>query len=294
MAPRRPPPDDAQRWAHVRRVEDEHPPIDVASVDFTIRRPGLVLDRYGTTFDYMARVELEVERNILELGTLLPDVPEIDRYFYRDVWFPQESRHGQLLDEVLVSLGHRPAAADVDTLSTKIHVVGALAHLSWFHDVVRMLYYLTGVATERSAVIAYSRLVEGLRGLGESSLAETVIAPIRRQEPGHFAYYQMSARALWGQLSGWQRWLVRRLRERTFAPVGANNAEQRADVGDMLRTFGFQTPDAASDFALQVARVEAELIWAEGQGLKVPAYVVRSFADAVELAIVRERRSLAA
>ena len=62
----------------------------------------------------------------------------------------------------------------------------------------------------------------------------------------------------------------------------------------MVRGFGFSTPDAASDFVFQVARVEAELIWATRQGLKVPAYVVRSFADAVELAIDRERREPAA
>ena len=30
----------------------------------------------------MARVELEVDRNVLELTTMLPDPPEIDRHFY--------------------------------------------------------------------------------------------------------------------------------------------------------------------------------------------------------------------
>ena len=53
----------------------------------------------------MARVELEVDRNVLELTTLLPDPPEIDRRFYAEVWQPQEIRHGQILDELQVQLG---------------------------------------------------------------------------------------------------------------------------------------------------------------------------------------------
>lgn len=40
------------------------------------RRPDLVRDRFGTVLDHLARTELEVERNVLELATLLPDPPE--------------------------------------------------------------------------------------------------------------------------------------------------------------------------------------------------------------------------
>jgi hypothetical protein len=53
----------------VERLGAEHPPIDVASVDFTVRRPDLLLERFGRVLDYMARAELEVERNVLEPPT---------------------------------------------------------------------------------------------------------------------------------------------------------------------------------------------------------------------------------
>ncbi len=280
-------PDDGQRWAHVRRIQNEHPPIDLGTVDFTVRRPDLVRDRYGGTLDYMARVELEVERNILELGTILPNAPELDRFFYRDVWHPQETRHGLILDAVLATIGHRPAVPDLDSLSVKIRTVGALAHLNWFQDVVRMVYYLTGAITERTAVLAYHRLQDGLKEMGEHALADTAITPIRRQEPGHYAYYQASCRVLWAQLAGYQRWLVRRLRAISFAPVGANTPEQTADIGAMIQTLEFGDPAAGNGFTEQISRIETELLWAHRQGLRVPPYVVRSFAEAIELARTR-------
>ena len=86
---------------------------------------------------------------MLELNTMLPSPPEIDVHFYADVWHPQEIRHGQILDELQQRLGRPPATPDLDTVSMKMHVLGALGHLAPIQDVVRMLYYLTGQATER-------------------------------------------------------------------------------------------------------------------------------------------------
>jgi hypothetical protein len=270
---------------HVDRLAADHPPIDLASVDFSVRRPDLLGARYGHVLDYLARVELEVDRNVLELTTMLPDPPEVDRYFYADVWQPQEIRHGIILDKLQVELGRPPAVPDVDTVSAKLKVLGALAHLGAFQDVVRMLYYLTGMATERSAVLAYNLLYDGVVELGEDAVAQTVVAPIRRQEPGHYAFYQLSARGLWSELAGWQRWLVRRLRQRSFGPVGTNNAEQRADFGEVMVTLGIA--DDSDRFATQVARVEQELLWARAGGLPVPPYVLAAFRDAVALAGAR-------
>ena len=181
------------------RLGAEHPPIDLASVDYTIRRPEVLNERYGHVLDYMARVELEVDRNVLELMTMLPDPPEVDRRFYAEVWHPQETRHGLILDQLQVRIGRDNAAADLDHVSAKIKILGALSHLSPVQDVVRMLYYLTGMSTERSAVLAYNLLHDGLRDLGETALASTVVAQIRRQEPGHYAFYQLSARAHWAR-----------------------------------------------------------------------------------------------
>lgn len=266
----------------VDRLALEHPPIDLASVDYAVRRPREFEQRFGHVLDYMARVELEVDRNVLELTTMLPDPPEIDRHFYADVWQPQEIRHGLILDRLQVELGRTPAQPDLDSVGMKLRILGAMAHLGPFQDICRMLYYLTGVATERSAVVAYNLLHAGVVEMGEDAIAETLITPIRRQEPGHFAFYQLSARGLWSELAGWQRWMVRLMRRLSFAPVGANNTQQLADFGGVLATLGIAA--RTDDFAEKISRVERELLWARHQGLKVPDYISRAFHEAVELA----------
>jgi hypothetical protein len=281
--------EDRRRWEHVERIGAEHPPIDINTVDFTVRRPNLLLNRYAPVLDYMARAELEVERNVLELATVLPDAPDIDRHFYADVWHHQEAQHGLILDRLLVELGHRPAQADLSTISPKIRIVGALGRIQAFQDVVRMLYYLTGLTTERSALMAYYKLDDGIRQLGEIAMSDTIITPIRRQEPGHHAYYQMSSQALWRQLSIWQRWLVRRLRAITFVPVAASTPEHKADVGDMMISLGLSSPAEAAAFTEQIAHVERDLLWAREAGMRVPSYVARAFAAAVESAQSRSK-----
>lgn len=276
---------EARLAEHVDRLGHEHPPIDLDSVDYSVLRPEVLNERYGHVLDYMARVELEVDRNVLELTTLLPDPPEIDRRFYAEVWQPQETRHGLILDRLQMQLGRPAAEADLTSVGIKMRILGALAHLDSFQDVCRMLYYLTGMATERSAVLAYNLLHKGVAELGEDPVARTVIDPIKRQEPGHYAFYQLSARGLWGQLAGWQRWLVRRMRSLSFAPVGANNNVQKADFGDLMATLGID--GRSDDFAGQISRVERELLWAHRSGLAVPPYVAKAFREAVELAEVR-------
>ncbi len=271
--------------AHVDRLGEEHPPIDLDSVDWTVRDPDALSARFGHVLDYMARVELEVDRNVLELVTMLPDPPEVDRRFYADVWQPQEIRHGLILDELQTRMGRPPATPDRDTVSAKLRVLGVLGHLDRVQDVTRMLYYLTGMATERSAVLAYNLLHDGVAEMGESAVAETIVAPIRRQEPGHYAFYKMSAIGLAGQLAPWQRWLVRRLRQLSFAPVGANDDAQRADFGDVMEALGIT--DDLEDFTETIARVERELLWAQADGMRVPPYVLAAFRDAAERAAAR-------
>ena len=267
---------------HVERLAEEHPPIDLASVDLEVRRPDLVARRFGHVLDYMARVELEVDRNVVELAVLLPDPPEVDVRFFRDVWHPQEVRHGEILDAVLAQLGRPPAAPDLDGVGLKLRVLGALGRVDAFQDVSRMLYYLTGVATERSAVLAYNLLHEGLVEMGEQAVARTAVAAIKRQEPGHFAFYRLSARAHWATLAPWQRWLVRRLRAVSFAPVGVYSPEQSADFGDLMASLGIT--EGLDDFTASIARVERELLFARDRGLAVPPYVRRAFSEAVERA----------
>ncbi|MFD7076924.1 GTP-binding protein LepA [Nocardioides sp. NPDC059952] len=279
-------PTDTDRLvAHVARLGEEHPPIPMDSVDFTVNDPVGFGARFGHVLDYMARVELEVDRNVLEISTMLPNPPEVDKQFYAEVWQPQEIQHGLILDRLQQVLGRPPATTDLDHVSLKLKVLGLLAHLEPFQDVCRMLYYLTGMATERSAVIAYNLLHDGVIETGEHAVADTVIAPIKRQEPGHYAFYQLSARAHWATLAAWQKWLVRRLRRISFAPVGVNNVSQLADFGDVMETLGVD--HEGRDLAADVARVEQELLWARDRGLPVPDYVTRAFRDAVEAAQVR-------
>lgn len=66
---------------HVTRLGEEHPPIPLDAVDLTVRDPQAFEARFGHVLDYMARVELEVDRNVLELTTMLPDPPEVDVFF---------------------------------------------------------------------------------------------------------------------------------------------------------------------------------------------------------------------
>lgn len=276
---------------HVERLGADHPPLELASVDFTVHQPEVVAQRFGRVLDYMARAELEVERNVLELTVLLPDPPEVDRHFFADVWQPQEAMHGRILDELQTRLGSPPAEVDLDTVSLKIRMLGAMAHLGPVQDVVRMLYYLTGMTTERSALLSYHLLNDGLVEMGEAALAETVITPIRRQEPGHYAFYQMSCRGLWPRLDGWQQWLVRRLRAASFAPVAANSPAQLAAVGDAMSQLGVHDADSILSFGEQVSRVERDLLFAQDQGLRVPPYIARSFTECLHLS---QERGLAA
>ena len=271
---------------HVDRLGEEHPPIPLDSVDYTMKRPGLLAERFGSVLAYMSRVELEVERNVLELNILMPDPPEVDQHFYADVWMPQETHHGLILDRLQVLAGLEATTPNLTDVSFRLKLLGALGRVGAVQDVSRMLYYLTGLATERSAVLAYNKLHAGMLELGERAVARTVVAPIRRQEPGHFAYYQIAARGLWSQLGGWQKWLVRTLRRKTFGPVGAENKQQRLEFGKAIRALGIVTGDDADlqHYADQVGRVEHELLWASRRGLRVPKYVFESFRRAAHAA----------
>ncbi|MFB9376203.1 GTP-binding protein LepA [Kineococcus gynurae] len=267
---------------HVLRLGEKHPPIRLDSVDRTVNDPWAVRSGFGHVIDYLARVELEVDRNVLELLSLLPDVSENDRLFYADVWQPQEIQHGLVLDRLQQDIDMAPADPQVDVINPKIRILGALSHLKPIHEVARLLYYLTGAATEKSAVLAYSLLVEGLDGLGEQAISKTIVQPIRRQEPGHFAFYRLSATQMIQQnvLAPWQMRLARVLRRKSFSPVGAHTAEYRAQFGAIMTTLGLDK--TIMDFASQLSIVERELLHARDQGMKVPPYILAALKDCLE------------
>ena len=272
---------------HVQRLGEQYPPIALDSVDRGIRNPTVVMDRYGHVIDYLARVELEVDRNVLELLVLLPDVSEVDRMFYADVWQPQEIQHGLILDRLQQDIG-RPATVPELEVSFKMKVMGALAHFSSIQDIARLLYYLTGASTERQAVLAYNVLYDGMQHLDEGAIAETIIAPIRRQEPGHFAFYRMSATELIqsGTLKPWQLYLARIMREKSYNLVGTNGQDRyRTQMGGVIDTLGFS--DDLEKYAREVGRIEAQLLWADHEGMEFPPYVLKALRESVDL--YRER-----
>jgi len=208
---------------HVQRLGELYPPIPLDSVDQTIKRPSLVAKRFGHVIDYLARVELEVDRNVLELLVLLPEADEINKTFYADVWQPQEIQHGLILDQLQQDLGRTAAKPQLE-VSFGIKILGALAHLKPIEDIAKLMYFLTGASTERQAVLAYNKINKGMQQLGETAISETIITPIKQQEPGHFAFYQMSATAMIQDkvLKPWQLFLTRVMREKSYHLVGTN------------------------------------------------------------------------
>ena len=151
---------------HVQRLGELYPPIDLDSVDRTIKNPRVVAQRYGHVIDYLARVELEVDRNVLELLVLLPDVDDTNKTFYADVWQPQEIQHGLILDRLQQDLGRTPATPHL-AVSFRIKILGALASLKPIQDIAKLLYFLTGASTERQAVLAYNQINTGMKQMGE-------------------------------------------------------------------------------------------------------------------------------
>ncbi len=277
---------------HVQRLGELYPPIPLDSVDRTIKRPWIVARKFGHVIDYLARVELEVDRNVLELLVLLPEADETNKTFYADVWQPQEIQHGLILDRLQQDLGRTAADPHLD-VSFGIKILGALAHLKPIQDIAKLMYFLTGASTERQAVIAYNKINRGMQRLGETAISETIITPIKQQEPGHFAFYQMSATAMIQDkvLKPWQLFLTRVMREKSYNLVGTNKMKQyKADMGGVMADLGLD--DDLEGYAREVGRVENRLLWAHKQGMEFPPYILKALKESVELYRERLARGL--
>lgn len=266
---------------HVERLGELYPPIPIGSVDRTVSNARAVRERYGHVLNYLARVELEVDRNVLEILTVIPGVEETDRFFYEDVWQPQEIQHGLILDQLCMDVGLPPSTPKLEINWTH-KLLGALAHLRPVQDVSRMMFYLSGASTERQAVLAYNQFNSRLEEMGEDAIVETIITPIKRQEPGHFAYYRMSAERLGAKLRPWQIWLSQQLRSFSYNLVGTNGDEEyKQDMGGLMVTFDLD--EDLEDYAREIGRLEAKIIWADHEGMKFPPYILERMRESVEL-----------
>src|SRR5947209_18933032 len=112
---------------HVDRLGEKHPPIPLDSADLTVHDPVAVRERFAQVLAYMARVEMEVERNVLELAVLLPGSSGTDEVFAQQVWGPQEEHHGALLDALGQRIGLPPAPPGPDPVGPRIPLLGARA-----------------------------------------------------------------------------------------------------------------------------------------------------------------------
>lgn len=270
-------------YDHVRKLEQEHPPLRLDAVDRTIVRPDLVRERFAGVLDYLTRGELEVDRNVLELLTLLPAPSEVDRLFYADVWYHQEMAHGYILDQLQQDLG-MAAAEPYMTIPLRMKLLGAMAHWEPMQEISRFLYYLTGASTERQAVLGYSTLTKELNQMGERAIAETIIHPIKQQEPGHFAFYQMSATQMVQDkvLEPWQMFVARLLRSTSFTLVGVDYVKKyKADMGAVL--VGLSMDEELEVYAKELGRLEAKLLWANRNGMEFPPYFLKALRESVEM-----------
>ena len=262
------------------------------SVDFTVNEPAAMRQRFAGVLDYLARVELEVERNVLELLTIMPNPSRADQSFYADVWYDQEIQHGRILDELKRRID-LPEAEPLLQVGFAVKALRAMAHFEPIQDVARTIYYFTGASTERQAVLAYNAFATRLDEMGEKAIRATIINPIKRQEPGHFAFYRMSAEKIAGDgtLKPWQMWLARRLRAFSYELVGTHHDPRyKAQMGEVVVQLGFDAELAT--FAKEIGRLEASLLWAQHQGLDFPPYVLAALREAVDL--YRDQGSFAA
>src|SRR3546814_11429169 len=77
---------DARLSAHVDRIEQEHPPVPLDSVDYTVPRPDLLDERSGPVPDSLARGTLAADRNVLAPAAMTPEATAMARSLASTGW----------------------------------------------------------------------------------------------------------------------------------------------------------------------------------------------------------------
>jgi hypothetical protein len=135
-------------------------PIEVSSVDFTMRDPARVKEELGGVLKYFARVEREVAEDPLltmmpRLGTEYRGYTSEGRRFL-PTWVAQEQRHGELLEELQRILDMEPAMPVAETTITN-RIGGLLGKFSpYLHEIIEMVYLTRATMHERLTSIGYN------------------------------------------------------------------------------------------------------------------------------------------
>ena len=265
-------------------------PLDVAAVDdaiAAIRRPTLLRERLGDAVLYAQRVESEVAQ--LPIDVALPH--DADSYLGRflRVWTPDELGHGEAQAHLLTFLDLAvPDASTDDWLAS---------HLAWLlgtasaraYEVVLMTYLTVGAMNEKLAMSAYQAMAAVAATIGEQDLADLLFSPMRRDESMHLGYYRTYARELGKVLHPWQRWLVRTLVLRTYAPVGARRDVHKASLGRTLLALEADPDDPT--IASHTQAIAEEVMATDGRSL--PPFVHAAMAACVASARATDRGAVA-
>jgi hypothetical protein len=268
---------------HRTRALEAKRPLDLDAVERAvrrIRRPEALAARLGDAIRYSQRVEADVAG--LSIQTLLPHATDDYVARFLAVWVPDETGHGRALELLLARLA-LPAYTTRDRGSVPVHnrVAGVLGRLvPHVYEMVSMAYHAIGAINERLALAAYARMGTIAAGLGESELADALMRPLRRDESRHLGYYRTYARQLRPHLAAWQMAVVRALIVRTYAPVGAGDAADKAPFGCAVAQL--EDDPENPEIARAVHGIATELLARDGRAL--PPFVVRSLRACVRLA----------
>ena len=267
---------------YVEKAIDDHPPIDKESADYTMADPAAVRDAIEPELMHSFATERAVDRNVKELGVLLHELPETDQVFIHTLWWPHEAHHAILLEGLLSNLGVEEPHVDLESISPSIRIARAMGRIPFMEDIFRLQYYLTGAATEKAATHLYRTMDRNLTEINELAIAETVIRPVKRQEPVHDGFYGFSAHLLASKMSQPQLYMAKVVRDMIYRPVGVIDQVSERRMGNLLlRNVGATGPELDA-YVQTISRVERQILYANDQGMKVPPYIVARLRDSID------------
>jgi hypothetical protein len=232
----RPVPSSEDLIGRVEKLE-EGGPIDISTVDFTMRNKEEVARQLGKPLAYIDSTESQVPlRYVPDLGTFLPHAEDYVGRFITE-WGIEEGIHGDITDKTLGEINYPRPVLDPGDSSHFIKIGGAINNrVPAFHQMSLVAYLVEGAMQERLTMQGYHLLVPKLKDLAGEEIVRTGFQKIQKQEPGHYNFYKDAARYEASKLPKWQRYVVWAAIAKTWDPVGANTAQQKQDFAVVART----------------------------------------------------------